>query len=130
MKRLFLLLAICCAAVACEQTPDYLRADIEKNVSDGWYRYAGMKGIKYVNGKVDQMSNVPSYNGKHTEVYYKVEDMKITRYNYAKCDGCGEQVASTVSVSYDLKSKTIENEELLQFNEDAIIYIEPLQVAI
>ena len=39
-------------------------------------------------------------------------------------------MAFTVSVSYDLKNKTIENEELLQFNEDAIIYIEPLQVAI
>ena len=79
MKKLFLLLAICCAAVACEQTPDYMRVDIEPSISDGWYRYAGMQGIRYVDGKVDQISNVPSWNGEHTEVYYKVEDMKITR---------------------------------------------------
>ena len=130
MKKLLFLLALCCAAVACESTPDYMKADIEPSISDGWYRYAGMQGIRYVDGKVDQISNVPSWNGEHTEVYYKVEDMKITRYNYAKCDECGEQVAFTVSVSYDLKNKTIENEELLQFNEDAIIYIEPLQEAI
>ena len=77
MKRLFLLLALCCVAVACEQTPDYLKANIEKNVSDGWYRYAGAKGVKYTNGVANGFETLYAWSGINTAIYYKVENMHL-----------------------------------------------------
>ena len=88
MKRL-LLLALCCVAVACEQTPDYLKADIEKSVSDGWYRFADMRGIKYTNGVANGFETLYGWSGINSATYYKVEDMQLIGYKHAECSRCG-----------------------------------------
>lgn len=130
MKRLFLLLALCCVAVACEQTPDYLRADIEKNVSDGWYRYAGTQGVKYTNGVANGFETLYGWAGINSATYYKIEDMQLTGYRHAECSRCGTKAAFTFSISYDLKNNIIEGDEILKFNEDEIVLIEPMLEAI
>ena len=130
MKKLLFLLALCCAAVACESTPDYMKADIEKNVSDGWYKLKGIQGLVYSDGKVDSLTRMSIWNGMITSIYYKVEDMQLSGYRYVECPRCGEKVTSTFSISYDLKNKVIEGNDILRFNEDEIILIEPMQRAI
>lgn len=130
MKRLFLLLAICCTAVACEQTPDYLKADIEKSVSDGWYKYAGTQGVKYTDGKADGFETLYGWSGINSATYYKIEDMQLTGYRHGECSRCGAKAAFTFSISYDFKNKIIQGDEILKFNEDEIVLIEPMQEAI
>ena len=129
MKRLLLLLFVCCTAVACEQTPSYMRIDIEKSVSDGWYKYAGTRGIEYTDGKVNGMIDIEG-GLLNIRGYYRVENMVPIAYSINKCHTCGAQSAFTYSIPFDLDNKQIMGYEILQFNEDAIIYIEPLQIAI
>lgn len=130
MKKLLFLLALCCVAVACESTPDYMKADIEKNVSDGWYRYAGAKGVKYTNGVANGFETLYAWSGINTAIYYKVENMHLIGYRHAECSRCGAKAAFTFSISYDLKNNIIEGDEILKFNEDEIVLIEPMQEAI
>lgn len=122
---------ICCTAFACEQTPDYLKADIEESVSDGWYRYAGTRGVKYTDGKADGIIDVDGgLFGLSISGYYLIEDMKLTAHSINKCHTCGAQSAFKYDIPYNFDDKQIIGYELLQFCEDAIIYIEPLQEAI
>lgn len=123
-------MAICCTAVACEQTPDYLKADIEKSVSDGWYKYAGTQGVKYTDGKVDGFETLDGWSGINSATYYKIEDMQLTGYRHGECSRCGAKAAFTFSISYDFKNKIIQGDEILKFNEDEIVLIEPMQEAI
>ncbi len=128
MKR-YLLIILTILFYACENEPSYLRVDIEKSVGDGWYKYAGTKGVEYTDGKVDGMIDVEG-GSLNISGYYRVENMDLVAYSLNKCHTCGAQSAFKHSIPFDLDNKQIMGYEILQFNEDAIVYIEPLQIAI
>lgn len=141
MKRLFLLLAICCAAVACEQSENsfvFPEVDeINANTADGIYQIAtNTTYVQYENGRpirFGRPEDIDSYYPSTINVYgyLRVEDGKLDLLHEYECKECGAKKIfcwEYYSTPIDLQNRLIwENSmEIYKYTNDEIILIESI----
>ena len=145
MKRLFLLLALCCVAVACEQSENsfvFPEVDeINANTADGIYQIAtNTTYVQYENGRpirFGRPEDIDSYYPSTINVYgyLRVEDGKLDLLHEYECKECGAKKIfcwEYYHTSIDLQNRLIWQDamEIYKLTNDDIILIEPIQEAI
>lgn len=137
MKRLLLLLFVCCTAFSCEQN-DVIdtKVKIAKKVLDGVYieNINEWRILKYQNGDLVDWWGAPGVTPKPTDRYILLENNIPYAYYDEKCAWCDARLVwQADNIIFDIKNKFWGQEtydyNIIKYTEDNITLIETEQHA-
>lgn len=142
MKKLFLLLAICCAAVACEkfEIPDIeIDREITRSSMNGYYQQVSHQFLKYEDGKAVELKLVPDsppWPISDTR-YFVLDDMFATPYLSTKFENITQAfINDRHSSPVDLQALKMTSgwnsymSDIHKLTNDTLILLEPVSEAI